>query len=151
MAAARSAHTSGSEGRRRGQVRPQFADERRLGQAERGEVRVGPEAARGIAAEHQEAHADRGPLLRLMLRVKILLVLADAMPLYVLSELTHAVRGTYWPLLDRHVDRLDHQWCRAAEEACNSAGDHVFVNRLTVLTERFTGAVDQVLNRLTKS
>lgn len=40
----------------RGHVRPESDSERVMGQIDRGEVRAGPEAAREIAARHQEAY-----------------------------------------------------------------------------------------------
>lgn len=42
----------------KGHVRPLTDAERVQGQIERGEVRAGPEAARQIAAQHEEAYGD---------------------------------------------------------------------------------------------
>lgn len=42
----------------RGHVHPMSEADRVLGQIERGEIRCGPDAAREIAARHQEAYGD---------------------------------------------------------------------------------------------
>ncbi|TLQ38997.1 hypothetical protein [Streptomyces marianii] len=96
------------------------------------------------------AAAHTGPLLRLRLRAQTLLAIAYAMPLYTLSELVNAVRGTYWDRLDRYLDRVDDR-CSDAEEACTRAGDWAFVKRVGDLTDRFTDAVCRMADRLAKS
>jgi hypothetical protein len=58
---ARPANTAGASGPgagQRGYVRPLSDEEHVLGQAERGEVQIGPDAARRIAARHEAAYGD---------------------------------------------------------------------------------------------
>ncbi|MFJ9412506.1 hypothetical protein [Streptomyces sp. NPDC101393] len=90
-----------------------------------------------------------GPLTRLRLRAQALVLIAYALPLYTLAELTQAVRGQYWDRLESYIDRLDDQ-VQAAEERCVHAGDEPWVVRVGHVTDRVTDVVCRVAGHLAR-
>ncbi|MEU8828804.1 hypothetical protein [Streptomyces sp. NPDC048636] len=93
------------------------------------------------------AHGQRRPSSRSLRRIKILALVAYAMPLYVADELISIVRGSYWDRLTRHVDRVDSRYVTVSR-GCLRAGDYRFVARVEVVAEELVEAMYQVRRRL---
>ncbi|MGW7007214.1 hypothetical protein ACWGCW_31520 [Streptomyces sp. NPDC054933] len=82
-------------------------------------------------------------------RAAALALVAYGTALYVLAETLHALRGTAWQWLERHLDRVGHR-LDGAEGACVKAGDTAFAERVGVAIDRITDAVDRVTSRLAR-
>ncbi|MGK4578448.1 hypothetical protein [Kitasatospora sp. HPMI-4] len=77
-------------------------------------------------------------------RAAALLLTAYVLPLYLLAEVVHQVRGFAWLPLDHHLDRVDDRFA-AIEQSGIRAGDQAFVERLGAAVDRVTDKVSRLV------
>jgi hypothetical protein len=102
------------------------------------------EVHQNLALVDQAARRERWR--RPLRRAASVLLVAYALPLYVLADVIYAARHAAWAPLENRLDQVDDQ-LSALEDAGIRAGDQRFVERLGAATDRLGVVVSRLTTR----